>query len=76
MYGHWIGPSAVDGVDHVHTCTRCLDDVPCAQAHLDCPRYLGIVTGPYECDCADVLQVCPLELGQFLAAAENAAVTS
>lgn len=76
VYGHWIGPSAVDGVDHVHTCTRCLDDVACSLSSLDCPRYLGIVTGPYEC--VDELQavVCPLELGQLLAAAENAAVLS
>lgn len=81
MYGHWIGPVAVgNGVDHVHTCTRCLDDVACTDAYLDCPRYLGIVTTAFVCACVDEqLQagVCPVELGALLiAAAERAGATS
>lgn len=49
MYGHWLRPPTEDGVDHVHTCTTCLDDVECDVARLDCCRYLGLTTGVYRC---------------------------
>lgn len=60
MYGHWLRPPRA-GVDHVHTCTVCWDDVPCETGRLDCVRYLGIVTSVFWCpDCT----AAPVAAGQ------------